>query len=178
MGWFALFVVVVLVFVVAYNYSTKKKTFGLKEAAAAKRFITDPSQVKPIKAVIVGVLGYTDEVTAQARAAKAGLVVGAKLRGTHLQCEREKVQKVTESKKVKVERVTQVKDARAAEIVENARIRAQRVKASKNTKIQKVTQRKDAKVKKVEQKIATLESAQRSVEHREREIDAITELFG
>ncbi len=41
------------------------KVFGLKEARAAREFVTDPTHAKTVKAVVVGVLGYQDAVGKQ-----------------------------------------------------------------------------------------------------------------
>lgn len=43
-------------FVVSNELETK--TFGLAQAEAAMRYITDPSHVRPVLGAICGVLGY------------------------------------------------------------------------------------------------------------------------
>ena len=47
------------------------KIFGLRQAEAALRFVSDPAQVKGVLAVVVGVLGFKNTVAADVAAARS-----------------------------------------------------------------------------------------------------------
>ena len=47
------------------SVKVEPKVFGLAEATAAKNFLTDRSQAKTVLSVIVGVLGYTNNLASE-----------------------------------------------------------------------------------------------------------------
>lgn len=76
-----MWILVVLAAVVAYLAGSRRrptlapesKVFGLKEAQAARSYVTDPTHAKTVKAVVVGVLGYQDAVANQVAGEVHGL---------------------------------------------------------------------------------------------------------